>query len=307
MEQARLLAVVGPTASGKSELALRLAQRFDGEIVSADSRQVYRYMDIGTAKPSKADRELVPHHLIDVVTPDAAYSLARFLRDAKLAIRETHERGRLPILAGGTAQYVWALLEGWQTPEAAPDPAFRAALEARAQAEGPQALHDELRSLDARRAAEIQPANVRRVIRALEVRRALGERAGPRKLAPPYGTLILGLATERADLYARIDARVDRMIADGWPGEVRRLTERGYGPELSSMSGVGYRELGLHLRGELSLEEAAQRTKYRTHRFARSQRSWFRRDDARIRWFPSAPHGFDAAERATRAWLAAHG
>ena len=298
-----LLAVVGPTASGKTDLAVQLAQCFDGEIVSADSRQVYLYMDIGTAKPTAVDRLRVQHHLVDVVTPDVTFSLVRFLHHARRAIQRIQERGRLPILAGGTAQYVWALLEGWQVPEAEPDLAVRSELERRAENEGAQALYDELLALDPRRAAEIQPNNVRRVIRALEVHRALGPPAGPPKVEPAYRTKIVGLSSEREELYRRIDVRVDRMLGEGWLEEVRALMRRGYGPEYSSMSGVGYRELGLCLEGALSLEEAVQRTKFRTHRFARSQHAWFRRDDARISWHPSSLEGFQAAELDVRAWL----
>ncbi len=298
-----LVAVVGPTASGKTDLALRLAQSFDGEIVSADSRQVYLYMDIGTAKPSAADRLRVPHHLIDTVTPDVTFSLVRFLQEARRAIHEIHGCGRLPVLAGGTAQYVWALLEGWQVPEAEPDRAVRRELERRAEIEGAQALHDELRARDPRRAAEVQPSNVRRVIRALEVHHALGTSEGPRRAEPGYGTKIFGLALEREELYRRIDARVDRMMRDGWLDELRALHGRGYGPELSSMSGVGYRELGQCLQGDLSVEEAVERTKFRTRRFARSQHTWFRGDDVRISWQPSSPEGFGAAEAEVRGWL----
>ena len=298
-----LLAVVGPTASGKSDLALRLAQKFDGEIVSADSRQVYLYMDIGTAKPSAAHRLLVPHHLIDVVTPDVTFSLVQFLREARRAVQGIQERGRLPILAGGTAQYVWALLEGWQVPEAMPDLALRSELEQRAVSEGAQALHYELQTIDARRAAEIQPANVRRVIRALEVHHALGTRGGPRKVEPPYRMKIIGLALEREELYRRIDTRVDRMIGEGWLDEVAALMHRGYGLDNSAMSGVGYRELGLCLEGKLALEEAVERAKFRTHRFARSQHAWFRKDDARIAWLPTSQQGIEAAETGTGAWL----
>ena len=298
-----LLAVVGPTASGKTDLALRLASCLNGEIVSADSRQVYLYMDIGTAKPSATDRLRIRHHLVDTVTPDVTFSLVRFLQEARRAIHEIHGRSRLPILAGGTAQYVWALLQGWQVPEAEPDLGVRSEFERRVENEGAQALYDELRTLDPRRAAEVQPSNVRRVIRALEVHHALGEQGGLRKVGPSFRTKIIGLALQREALYERIDARVDRMIAEGWVNEVRGLLERGYGPEHSSMSGVGYRELGQSLEGKLSLEDAVRRTKYGTHRFARGQHAWFRGDDDRISWHTSSPEGFDAAEVEVCRWL----
>ncbi len=290
-----LLAIVGPTAAGKSGLAMQMAARLDGEIVSADSRQVYRYMDIGTAKPSAGDRSAVPHHVIDVVDPDEDYSLVLFLRHARAAIEDVHRRSKLPILCGGTAQYVWGLLEGWQVPETPPDIGFRRSLERRSEAKGPEALHSELEDLDPDSAARIDPRNVRRVIRALEVAQALGGQATVRKSSPPYDVTIIGVTLERKELYRRIDARVDAMMDAGWVDEVEGLLGRGYGPDLSSMSGVGYRELAHHLAGKMPLEDAVSRTKNRTHRFARSQYAWFRLDDQRIKWYRSSERELAAA------------
>ena len=276
----------------------------DGEVVSADSRQVYRYMDIGTAKPTVQERSEVPHHLIDVVDPDQEFSLAVFIREASRAIGEVHARSRLPILAGGTGQYVWGLLEGWEVPEVPPAPELRRTLEERALREGADALHRELAALDPEAAARIDPRNARRVIRALEVHQAGGGNRRPAKRAEsPYDIVVIGLTLPRAALYARIDERVERMLAGGWVDEVRGLLARGYDVGLPSLSSLGYAELVRHLTGDSSLETAAQRIKHHTHRFARQQYAWFRLDDERVLWFDGTPAGFERADRKVRSLL----
>ena len=301
MPLGKLVAVVGPTSVGKSTLAARLAERLNGEIISADSRQVYRYMDIGTAKPSTAQLAVAPHHLIDIIDPDQEYSLALFLRQARAAANDIQSRSKLPIVAGGTGQYVWGLLEGWQVPEVRPDPALRRELEARARVEGASVLHEELAELDLAAARRVDPRNPRRVIRALEVYHS-SPRASSRPTRTPPDTqlLVLGLTLERAALYQRINERVDRMIEAGWVEEVEGLLGRGYTLEMPSMSGLGYREIGLHLSGEMSLQEASTKIKQRTRRFARQQYAWFKPDDKRIRWFQGTTEGFDAAEAKVR-------
>ena len=262
-------------------------------------------MDIGTAKPSPGERSAVPHHLVDVVDPDEGYSLALFLDQAKEAIRQVQERSRLPLLVGGAGQYVWALLEGWQVPRHPPEGELRKGLERRAESESPDLLHAELTRLDPEAAARIDRRNVRRVVRALELARSspdLGRRQGERKIAPAYGTLVLGLTLERSVLYRRINSRVDAMIEGGWLEEVRALLRRGYGPGLPALSSLGYRELVEHLEGAVSLPEAVERIKGRTRRFARGQHAWFRRDDARIHWLdPSS--ALDEAEGLVKGWL----
>ncbi len=300
-----LVAIVGPTAVGKSALALALAQAFGGEIVNADSRQVYRSMDIGTAKPTPDERALVPHHLLDLVDPDQEFSLAAFLAHATQAIGEVHQRGRLPMLVGGTGQYVWALLEGWQAPQVAPDRELRQGLEARAQREGVGALYAELQGVDPEGATLIHPHNLRRIIRALEVYHQTGVPFSQqrRRGLSPYRTLVLGLSLPRQELYQRIDQRVDQMIAAGWVGEVQRLLEVGYSPELPALSSLGYRELTAHLRGNLSLEEAVGRIKTATHRFVRHQDGWFRRGDSRIRWLQAGPDAYQQAHALVSAFL----
>lgn len=295
-----LVAVVGPTAVGKSEVALTLAERFDGEIVSADSRQIYRGMNIGTAKPTLEERARVPHHLIDVTDPDRPLTLAEYQRMAYAAIDEIHRRGRLPFLVGGTGLYVWAVVEGWQIPPAPPSPELRRALEERAQREGPQALYEELLRLDPEAASFIDPRNVRRVIRALEVCYQTGKpfSSQRRKNPPPYRTLLIGLTRPRAELYRRIDERIDRMIAQGLVEEVRQLAER-YPWDLPAMTGLGYRQIGAYLRGEIPLEEAIRQIQSATRDFVHHQYNWFRLSDPRIQWFDLSQTDVGAIEE----WL----
>lgn len=274
-----VLVVVGPTAVGKTALAIALAQALDGEIISADSRQVYRGMDIGTAKPSAAERAATPHHLIDVVNPNEEFSLALYQDLATAAIAEVATRDRLPLLVGGTGQYLAALLEGWQIPRVAPQPELRAALEHEAAQYGAPALHTRLALVDPVAAASILPTNVRRVIRALEVHELTGQPISEQqqKQPPPYRTKTLWLTRPAAELYDRIDTRVDAMLAAGLLAEVRGLVERGYGWELPAMSGLGYREFQPHLTGQTTLNDAITRLKFDTHAFARRQPGWFRR------------------------------
>jgi tRNA dimethylallyltransferase len=281
-----LVVIVGPTAAGKTELALRLASALGGEIISADSRQIYRHMDIGTAKPTPAERAQVPHHLLDIVDPDRVITLAEYQSLAYDAIAHVHARGHLPFLAGGSGQYVRAVIEGWGIPPVAPDLELRGRLEAFVRAEGAAALHERLTSLDPAAAARIDYRNVRRVIRALEVclvsGRPLSELRA--KHPPPYHVCQLGVTRPRAELYARIDARVDRMIADGLVAEVQRLVDAGYGWDLPAMTGLGYRQIGQYLQGEVTLEEAVVLIKKGTRRFVQQQYNWFRQEDPAILW-----------------------
>ncbi len=282
-----LVAIVGPTGVGKSKLALRLAQAFDGEIVSADSRQVYRYMDIGTAKPSREELALVSHHLIDIVSPDEDFGLAQYQQLAYRAIEDIQQRKKLALLVGGSGLYVWSVLEGWGIPQVAPDPEFRHSLEEKVARMGKDELYQELARVDPVAAQRIDPRNVRRTIRALEVHRGAEVPFSQlqRKEAPPFNTLIIGLTADRAELYRRIDLRVDEMIKQGLVDEVKRLVNRGYDFNLPAMSGIGYRQIGMFLRGELTLPGAIQQIKFETHRLARQQYTWFQLQDDRIKWF----------------------
>ncbi len=286
-----VLFIVGPTAVGKSALALHVAKALGGEIINADSRQIYRHMDIGTSKPSTEDRAAVRHHLVDIRDPDQEFNLAAFLELARDAIQSIHGRGKLPVVAGGAGQYIWALLEGWQVPQAPPDDSLRQELGERAKLEGAEALHEELRRLDPESAARIDPRNVRRTIRTLEIYHATGLTPSTvrLKLPPEHESLILGITTGRKALYDKIDRRVDQMLDRGLVDEVRGLLNKGYSPGLTSMSGLGYKQMVDYLREALSLEEAAQRVKYETHRFARHQYAWFRPGDPRIRWLKAGP------------------
>ena len=303
-EKIPVIAVVGQTAVGKSGLAVCLAKLLGGEIVSADSRQVYRRMDIGTAKPRPEHLAVVRHHLIDVVDPDDEYSLGQFLYESKKAIQDVKNRSRLPIVAGGTGQYVWGLLEGWNPAPVAPDSVLRTELASRLESEGVAALHRELAERAPEAAARVDARNPRRVVRALEVALAAPEEVTPhaRRTPPPYNVAILGLAMDADRLRRRIEDRVDTMLAAGWVEEVRGLLESGYEPELPSMSSLGYREIADHLRGELSLDEAADAVKRATRRFARRQRAWFKPADARIRWFDAETER-DEALRYAEEWL----
>jgi tRNA dimethylallyltransferase len=282
-----LLVVVGPTAVGKTAYSLHLAERMAGEIVSADSRLFYVGMDIGTAKPTPEERARVPHHLIDLCRPDQAVSLGQYLRLAHGAIAEVHGRGRLPILVGGSGQYVRAVIEGWSVPEVPPNVTLRQALERLGRVEAGRWL----RALDDEAAGRIDPRNLRRVVRALEVILVTGRPISrlQRKRPPDYDIRIIGLTCDREELYRRIDARVDQMMARGLLDEVRGLVAAGYGCGLPSMTGLGYRQLCAFLNGELELEEAVRRIKFETHRFARQQHAWFRPGMAGIEWIEAPP------------------
>lgn len=280
-----LIAIIGPTGSGKSKLAIRLAQQFNGEIVSADSRQVYCHMDIGTAKPSRHELSLVPHHLINIVNPDEDFSLAQYQNLAGKAIDGIQRRHKLPLLVGGSGLYIWSVLEGWGIPPVPPDPELRHSLEAKAATLGRDELYHELIRVAPTIAQRIDPRNVRRVIRALEVHRSTPFSQPQRKQAPPFKTLIVGLTADRAELYRRIDSRVDEMLAQGLVAEVEKLVSRGYDFNLPAMSGIGYKQIGMFLRGELTLAVAVQQIKFETHRFVRHQYAWFQLKDDRIQWF----------------------
>ncbi|NJN92857.1 MAG: tRNA (adenosine(37)-N6)-dimethylallyltransferase MiaA [Anaerolineales bacterium] len=281
-----LLALVGPTAVGKTAFSLQIAQDYNGEIISADSRQIYRGLDIGAAKATPEQQALAPHHLLDVVTPDQILTLAEFQERAYATIAAIHARQRLPILVGGTGQWVQAVVEGWGVPRVPPDPELRAALEAEAETIGSTAFHARLAAVDPQAAQKLDPRNVRRVIRALEVYHKTGIPISQhqQKNAPPYHILQLGLTMPREALYQRVDQRIDRMLEMGLVAEVERLVKAGYGWDLPAMSGLGYKQIGYYLRGELSLEEVVALIKKETRRYVRQQYNWFRLDNPRITW-----------------------
>ncbi|HSG17299.1 MAG TPA: tRNA (adenosine(37)-N6)-dimethylallyltransferase MiaA [Anaerolineae bacterium] len=287
-----LLVVVGPTGVGKTAFSMMLANDFGGEIISADSRLLYRGMNIGTDKPSASDQALVPHHLVDVCQPDETITLAQYKRLADAAIADVHRRENLPLLVGGTGQYVKAIVEGWSIPEIAPKIGLREAL----QKLGGTELYRWLAYLDPSSAKAIEVKNVRRVIRALEVTLISGQPMSQlrRKEPPPYDIKMIGLTCDREVLYKRIDERVDRMMADGLVEEVEGLKAKGYSRALPAMSGLGYRQIMAYLEDESSLAASVERIKFETHRFARQQHNWFRPDDDNIDWYDIQQLGWQA-------------
>jgi tRNA dimethylallyltransferase len=289
MVQHPIVVIVGPTATGKTDLAIALARQFGGEIVSADSRQIYCYMNIGTAKPTTAQRAAAPHYLIDFVPPDAVYTVAQYQQEAFAAITALHHNGKLPILVGGTGLYIRAVVDGLAIPDVAAQPTLRREWEELVAQAGAAALHQKLQELDPPAAVSIPATNVRRVIRALEVCVVTGRPFSAQRTAtpPPLAPLLLGLTAERAELYQRADARVDQMLAQGLVDEVRALAERGYSWDLPALSGLGYRQIGAYLRGEVTLAAAVARLKYDTHHYIRRQLVWFH-SDRRIHWLDIA-------------------
>ena len=287
----QLIALLGPTASGKTAAAVAIARTLPVEVVSADSRQVRTGMRIGTAAPTDAELAAVPHHLVGIVVPDAEWTLAAFLERARAALEDIWGRGRLPLLLGGSGQYVWALLEGWRVPAIAPDPALRARLEAEAADRGGDALHARLATLDPVSAARIDPHNVRRVIRALEIVAATSEPVPPLEREPPgFGWRAVGIQWSREALHRRTDARVEAMYVAGLVEETRALIER-YGDGFPALDSIGYAEAAQVVAGEWDVEAAIPRTQTETHRLLRMQARWFRDDDARIQWIDGANLG----------------
>jgi tRNA dimethylallyltransferase len=286
----RIVAIVGPTASGKSAIALQLAERLGGEIVNADSRQVYAGMETGTAAPSAEDRLRVPHHLYGFRDPAEPYSLALYQQDALAAFERLWAKGSFAWLVGGTGQYVWSLLEAWNVPRVAPDHELRALFLARAEAEGPESLHRDLQRSDPVAAERIDPRNVRRVVRALEVFHVTGRPISEwqTKGEPGFGYLLFGVEVPLDELDRRIDARVEAMFDSGLVDEVRALLDRGLTAESPVMSSIGYAQVARHLSGQMTLDAAKEDTKRATRRLARYQLKWFRKDDPRIRWVKDA-------------------
>jgi tRNA dimethylallyltransferase len=301
----RLVAIVGPTGVGKSRLALHLSSIYNGEIISADSRQIYRYLDIGTAKPTPEDISRVPHHLINIINPDEEFGLAEYQKLAFRAIKDIQRRQRLPLLVGGSGLYVKAVLENWQIPRVLPDSQFRYNIEKRASEGGVEELYQELLKADPKAARKIDRHNLRRIIRALEVYAHAGEpfsRLGQKK-APRFQPFVIGLTTDRATLYNIVDRRVDAMFEMGLVAEVENLINMGYDFNLPAMTGIGYRQVGQYLQGEISLDAARQKIKTETHRFIRHQYAWFRLSDESIHWFDTCRQKNTEIEEALRKFL----
>lgn len=298
------MVICGATATGKTAAAAALAAELGGEIVAADSRTVYRGMDIGTAKPPPALRAAVPHHLLDVAEPTQVFTVAQYQRLATSAIADILSRGRLPLLVGGTGLYIRAVVDGLRIPRVPPDWAFRHQAEAQERA-APGVLYARLQRLDPLAAQRIHPRNLRRIIRALEVIAATGRPISEQQEAHPgpWRVFIAGLWMPRPLLYRRIDRRVDEQLAQGLVREVEGLLARGVPPEAPAMQGLGYKEIVPYLRGETTLAEAVAALKRNTRRFARRQESWFRRDP-RIRWIEAGEAAPEAVAATIRAMLA---
>lgn len=286
-----LVALFGATASGKTDVAVELAGRLPVEVVSADSRQVRRGMRIGTAAPTTEERAAVPHHLVEIVEPDAPWTLVDWLERARAALDDIWGRGKIPLLLAGTGHYAWALLEGHSVPRVPPNPDVRAELEAFATAEGSDALHARLAAVDPASADRIDPNNARRMIRALEIIEATGEPVPPlRSEAPDFSWTAIGLRWLREELYARADRRAAAMYECGLIEETRELVTA-YGDGFEALRSIGYAEALHVLDGSWTPAQALERTQTATHRLIRMQGTWFRADDERIRWI-------DARDRA---------
>jgi tRNA dimethylallyltransferase len=300
-----LVVILGPTAVGKSEIATQLAERLHGEIVSADSRLFYRGMDIGTAKPGQKARSQVPHYLIDVANPDEIWSLGIFQKEAQRAIQSIVDHHHLPFLVGGTGQFVRSIIEGWSVPAVEPNPHLRHVLNNWALQVGPSELHHKLAVMDPQAALSIDPSNVRRTIRAMEVILSTGRKFSEMRSRQdsPYNYLLLGLFRPRAELYQRIDQRIDEMISAGFVDEVRGLLNKGYSPDLPTLSAIGYGEIVGYIQGKHSLEEAIKLMKRRTRIFVRRQANWFKSEDPDIHWFQINAGTLVEMEKTIRDWL----
>lgn len=296
-----LLVITGPTAVGKTELSIKLAQKLGGEIISADSRQVYSEMDIGTAKPTSSQRKKVPHHLLDVVRPDEPFSLADYQSLSYQAIDEVIAKGKKPFLVGGTGLYIQAVVDGLKIPKVPPNENLRLELESLNAAD----LVARLSRIDPDSVRAIPPTNKRRLIRAIEVTELSGQPFSVlgRIYRRRYDTLQIGLTAPRAELYRRADIRVDRWLKNGWLDEVRNLRLK-YPEHLPALSSLGYRQMGMYLDGKITLAEAVQRTKFDIHGFIRRQVTWFRRD-SRIYWYDTTESGYLAdLENRILSWYA---
>jgi tRNA dimethylallyltransferase len=300
-----LVVILGPTAVGKTEIAIQLAERFDGEIISADSRLFYRGMDIGTAKPTAQDRMRVRHYLIDVANPDDTWSLAIFQQEANKAIHKIHENHHLPFMVGGTGQFVRSIIEGWKIPPAHPNSHLRKVLTQWSRTMGPTELHSKLALLDPQAANSIDPTNIRRTIRALEVILSTGKRFSDLKLKGYrlYNPFLVGLTRPRAELYQLIDNRINRMIESGFVYEVQKLLDQGYSPDLPTMSAIGYGEIVAYIQGKITLDEATLLMKRRTRVFVRRQANWFKESDPSIHWFHVSENTLEELKLLINNWL----
>lgn len=282
-----VIVIVGPTAVGKTELSISLAKKIDGEIISADSMQLYKNMNIGTAKPSETERNNIVHHMIDVIELAEEYSVAKYKEKAEKKIFDIYQRSKFPIIVGGTGLYVNALLYEYSFKELSRDPDYRERIKKCAEIEGSEKLHKKLSEIDPQAAKKIHPNDIKRVIRALEVIYTTGKLFSTSQnthRVSPYNTIIIGLSRDRDELYNKIEKRVDMMLENGLIDEVRSLFDKGYDKYMTSIQALGYKEIVQYLQGEITLEESIKLIKKRTKRFAKRQFTWFKRDP-NILWY----------------------
>ncbi len=309
----KILVITGPTATGKTRLSVELAKTLGGEIVSADSMQVYRGMDIGTAKVTRDEMQGVAHHMIDVAEPSEDYSVSRYVAEADAAVRDILARGRLPIIAGGTNLYIDSLIAGIGFAERAEDAALRESLNARYDELGGEAMLEYLRGFDPERASRLHPADKRRIVRAVEVYTLTGQTITQhdeetKKRPKRYDAIKLALSfADRAALYGRINERVDKMVSDGLFDEVRSLLEGGLTPDCTAMQAIGYKEPAAYLRGEMSRDEAVELIKLSSRRYAKRQLTWLRRDDGVWWYLWPEKSDFNAARQASTEYLRSRG
>lgn len=305
----KILVIVGPTASGKTRMAVELAQRHNGEVISADSMQIYRTMDIGTAKPTKEEMGGVPHHMIDVADPEEDFSVARYVEMAARCVDDVLARGKLPIVAGGTGLYIDSLLSGRTFASFSPDSALRGELERELAEKGGQAMLEALAQVDPEAAQRLHPNDHKRIIRALEVYRSTGKtitqhNRETQAIPPRYDALTIGLAfQDRQAMWRRIDQRVDEMVAAGLEDEVRRLLTSGISPKCTAMQAIGYKEFTQALSGEMTWQEAADVVKLRSRQYAKRQLTWFGRNPNTrwVRW--DDPPEFEQGRRASTEYM----
>jgi len=297
-----LILIVGPTAVGKTEISIQLAERLKGEIVSVDSRLFYRGMNIGTAKPSPEEQARVPHHLVDIADPDEVLSLAIFQKKAQEVIKDIHRRNQLPFLVGGTGQYIRAVTQGWTPPRVKPDKTLREELEQKKDKNGIYWLHAKLEELDPEAASKIDPRNYRRTIRALEVIMSTGKKFSEQRGQgeSPYHLVTIGLTRPREELYQRVDERIESMFANGFIEEVKGLLEQGYPPSLPTMSAIGYRECVGVIEGHFTEDQAKVQIRRATRVYVRRQANWFKASDPAIHWFRVGAGVLDGIEKSVR-------
>ena len=305
----KILVIVGPTASGKTRMAVELAQRHNGEVISADSMQIYRTMDIGTAKPTKEEMGGIPHHMIDVADPEEDFSVARYVEMAARCVDDVLERGKLPIVAGGTGLYIDSLLSGRTFAPFSPDSALRGELERELAEKGGQAMLEALAQVDPEAAQRLHPNDHKRIVRALEVYRSTGKtitqhNRETQAIPPRYNALTIGLAfQDRQAMWRRIDQRVDEMVAAGLEDEVRRLLTSGISPKCTAMQAIGYKEFTQALSGKMTWQEATDVVKLRSRQYAKRQLTWFGRNPNTrwVRW--DDPPEFEQGRRASTEYM----